>query len=503
MNESNSINIKYIITLLLNHIKLIIFMTVLGAAAGYCVSKYVLPLKYTSNITLYVQSYTDVRESTYNVNNISNSKQLVNTYIDVLVDDAVMDAVGQQLFEQFDANTLAANFSFLSVGEISPASIRRCLAVSTGTDTSAIKVVATANDPEVAAYICNAIIDVAPKYMMEAVGVGSINTIRRAKTYYGPVSPNNKVNTVTGGAVGLMLIVLFILLHDYFDNTVKDPDVLKERYQKAVIGEIRQYGEAAQKKRDPDRTGYFRLTDENMPFDIVESFKSIRTNVTFSLSTRERKIFAVSSSNLGDGKSTTCSNIAIATAQSGSRVLLIDADMRKPVQHIIFKLNNKKGLSTAAGRIDPPDKCIQKKVMENLDVMTSGPVPPNPSELLASAQMAAILDDLSKKYDVIIIDTPPVNVVTDAMELAKYDVGIVMVVRYGVTTDEDLKIASKKIELADMKMFGFILNGAKQKRNGAYYSRSRYKKALYYKKSYAYTSYGKEPETGTAKTGKA
>ena len=461
MNESY-ISVKDIITLLLRHIRLIIFFSILGAVAGFCISKYVLPPKYASQITVYVQSYTDISENSASVNNINYSKQLVNTYIEVMKDDIVIDAVGEELLSQFDSAVLAENFSVNGNNKLSPSSIRNCLSISSVEDTSAIKVVSIAKNPEVASAVCNALTKVAPEYMMEAVGVGSINTIGTAKTNYRPVGPNLIKNTFVSGVAGFLLIMLIIFLIDFFDNTVKDSDTLKNQYKKAIIGEIQQFGENWQKKRS-DEYRHFKLTDKDVPFEVVESFKSIRTNVTFSLSTSKRKIVAVSSARFGDGKSTTCANLAIAMAQSGNKVLLIDADMRRSVQHIIFGLKNDKGLSTAAGKMNPLDKCIQKNVMENLDVMTAGPTPPNPSELLASEQMTVILNELSSRYGVIIIDTPPVNIVTDAMELAKNDAGIIMVVRYGVTTDEDLKTAGKKIEFAEMNMLGFILNGIKDK----------------------------------------
>ena len=137
--------------------------------------------------------------------------------------------------------------------------------------------------------------------------------------------------------------------------------------------------------------------------------------------------------------------------------------------------------------------------MENLDVMTAGPVPPNPSELLASDNMGVILEKLSEEYSMILIDTPPVNVVTDAMELAKYISGIVVVLRYGVTTNEDAEDAIKKIEFAKMNMLGFIMNDIKMKKSG-YYS-SKYKGKYYYKKGYGYGYggygyYGSKPEIG-------
>ena len=495
MNENYSV--RDIITLLMNHICLIIVFSILGAAAGYGISKYVLPLKYASHITMYVQSYTDISENEDYIKNISYAKQLVNTYIEVLKDDTVIDAVGEQLAGQFDRSTLAENFIFSGDGKITSASIRNCLSISSVADTSAIKVTAVANNPEVAAFICNSLTKVAPEYMMEAVGVGSINTIGTAKTNHSPVAPHISKNTMTGGAAGFLLIVCCIFMIDFFDNTVKDSEALKNKYRKAIIGEIQQFETDDKKKRkDSGGAAYFKLTDRDIPFNIVESYKSIRTNVTFSLSTNEKSVFAVSSANPGEGVSTATANIAIAMAQSGSKVLLIDADMRQSIQHEIFGLTNREGLSAVLGKMKQPDKCIQKNVMENLDVMTAGPVPPNPSELLGSEQMALLLNELSSQYSIIIMDTPPVNVVTDALELAKCVSGIILVVRYGVTTDDDLTTASKRIESAKMNMLGFILNGMKHKQRKGYYSRNQRSGRYYYKKSSGndYGYYGAKPE---------
>ena len=161
---------------------------------------------------MYVQSYIGITENANNVNNISNSKQLVNTYMEVLKDDAVMNAVGEQLVKQFDNNTLNQNFKLTDTGKITPSSIRACLAISSVTDTSAVKVTATTKNAEVAAAICNDLTKVAPQYVEDAVGVGSINTIDTAKVYNTPVAPNTPKNTMIGGAAGFMLIVLIIFL---------------------------------------------------------------------------------------------------------------------------------------------------------------------------------------------------------------------------------------------------------------------------------------------------
>lgn len=495
MNENYSI--KDIITLLLNHILVIIVFSVVGAAAGYAVSKYVLPKKYSSHITMYVQSYTDISESADYINNISNSKQLVNTYIEVLKDDAVMIAVGDKLQAKFDESTLAESFIITSENKLLPASIKSCLAISSISDTSAINVTATAKNAEIAAFMCNALTSVSQKYVKEAVGVGSINTIDTAKVYTNPISPSTPKNTMVGGAAGFMLIVFVLFVLDFFDKTIKDPEDLMNRYKKAVIGEVEKFDDA--KKKMNWYTGgevYFKLTDEDIPFNIVENYKSIRMNVTFSLTAKEKNIFAVSSANPGDGVSTTAANIAIALAQSESKVLLIDADMRKPSQNNIFRLPNHTGLSAAIARMQSPDECIVKNVMENLDVMTSGHIPPNPSELLGSEQMAHLLDELSSKYSYIILDTPPVNVVSDAMELAMSVSGIIMVVRYGVTTDEDLTTAFKRLESAKMNLLGYILNGIKRKQHSSYVQQKKRKKYYYRKSSengYAHGYYAGRP----------
>lgn len=478
MHNEETISITDLIRLLLSRIWLIILITLVGGAAAFGYSKFILPLEYSSHITMYVQSYTGISENVNSVNNISNSKQLVNTYMEVMKDDAVMAAVGEQLVSEYGTERLSSCFDVHN-GTVSPSALRKCLTISSVTDTSAVKVTATTKDPEVAAAICNDLTHVAPKYVEEAVGVGSINTIDTAKIYRSPVAPNIMKNTMIGALAGFMLICLIIFLIDFFDNTIKDTDQLSNEFKKPILGAIQQFGET-RSKHDADKDPHAKLTDPNIPFAVIESYKSIRTNITFALSTSEKKVFAVSSPNPGEGKSTTSANIAIALSQGDSKVLMIDADMRKPVQHEIFAIRNKNGLSSVISKQQKLEDCIQKNVMQNLDVLAAGPIPPNPSELLASEQMSKILADLREQYSVIIIDTPPVNVVTDTMELAKNLSGIIMVLQYGKTTREEVEEVVKRIEFSQVNLLGFILNGIRVKRSSRYYSKYAYKKGYGY-----------------------
>lgn len=318
-NESGEISLGYIMRLFLSKLWIIILLTIIGGAAAFCFSKFVLPLKYSSHITMYVQSYTGIVENpASSYNNISNSKQLVNTYMEVLKDDAVMKAVGEELINQFDADTLAENFGAKN-GKISPGSIRACLGIRSIADTSAIKVTATTKNAEVSAAICNDLTKVAPDYVEQAVGVGSINTIDTAKVYNNPVAPNKKKNTILGALASAFLTMLVIFLIDFFDNSVKDVAALGSRYKKAIIGEI-QLVDRDKKPKNDDEDTHVKLTDKDVPFAVVESYKSIRTNISFALSTTDKKVFIVSSPNPGDGKSTTAAFIIVVSALIASSV---------------------------------------------------------------------------------------------------------------------------------------------------------------------------------------
>lgn len=480
MNDTYSV--KDIIKLMLSHIWLILVITLIGGCAAFCFSKFVLPLQYSSHISMYVQSYTGISENNNNVNNISNSKQLVNTYMEVLKDDAVMNAVGELLIEQYPSDVLGDSFAISEENRINPNSIRNCLAISSVTDTSAVKIVATTRNAELSAAVCNALTQVAPKYVEEAVGVGSINTIDKAKVYKTPVAPNNAKNALLGLAAAFMGIMVIIFVIDFFDNTIKDPESIAQKYDKAIIGEIQQFTEDKRKNRKKNHKTEPRglLIDKDIPFRITEGYKTIRANILFTAADSDKKIIAVSSPDPGEGKSTSAANLAIALSQTGISVLLIDADLRKPVQHRTFKVKNDEGLSTLIIKKSSVSKSVRSSVIENLDLLPSGPIPPNPSELLSSSNFKALLKQFSEKYEYIIIDTPPINVVSDAMVMKDCINGIILVVRYAQTTYDELSNCMKQIELAQANMLGFVMNDVHHKHGSSYYNyKYKYKKYGY------------------------
>lgn len=228
------------------------------------------------------------------------------------------------------------------------------------------------------------------------------------------------------------------------------------------------------------------ILNQTSSFHVQEAYKATRTNTMFSLSGKGCKKIVVTSSLPEEGKSTTCSNLAITFAQTGSRVLIIDADMRRPTIHRKLDILNTNGLSNLLGGFCTLQEAILHTEHDNLDIITSGYLPPNPAELLASEAMNELLMLLELKYDYIIIDTPPVNVVTDATVLSHKVSGMVVVVRQERTHQKDLQEAIGKLEFAQAKILGFILHDVKEnKRN--------YKK---YGKDGKYGKYGKYSHYG-------
>ena len=208
-------------------------------------------------------------------------------------------------------------------------------------------------------------------------------------------------------------------------------------------------------------------------FAIVESYKAARTNIMFALSADDNKVFAVTSYSKGEGKSTVSSNLAISFSKMEKKVLLIDSDLRRPNVHNIFKVENASGLSNVIGKMVSFEEVVHRKVLPNLDILPSGTIPPNPSELLCSARFIDLVNKLKEDYDYIIFDTPPVGVVADALLLKDLVAGFVVVLRERSTTHGDVQNLLESAKLADCKLLGFIKVGCvsskKRTRRGYYY----------------------------------
>ena len=246
------------------------------------------------------------------------------------------------------------------------------------------------------------------------------------------------------------------------------------------------------KKKEDRKSAVMNISEvRHVPFAVVEAYKAIRTNLTFLLASSETKVFGITSPEAGEGKSTTAVNMAIAFSQLGDKVLLIDADMRRSSIHKKLKIENNAGLSNVLAGFNKYEEVITH-ISETMDVLTAGQVPPNPSELLGSARFKELVETTGKEYSYVIIDTPPVDVVTDALVIAPQTAGLVLVVKDQVTPTDSIGRAIEAAKFADINILGAIMNAANPKSGGRYgYRRYGCRKYGCYRK-YGY-GYGSKP----------
>ncbi|EPY2279278.1 CpsD/CapB family tyrosine-protein kinase [Clostridium sporogenes] len=200
------------------------------------------------------------------------------------------------------------------------------------------------------------------------------------------------------------------------------------------------------------------ITIKDPKSPISEAYRTLRTNIQFSSFDEKISVIFVTSSTPGEGKSTTSANLAITMAQNGAKTILVDCDLRKPNVHKLFKLSNTKGLSNLLIEDNSIDGVIQQSSVENLHILTSGVKPPNPSELLSSQKMKKFIEMSKEHYDYIILDTPPVGVVTDAQLVSQYSDGGILVTASG-QVERELAIRAKQLlQKVNAKILGVVLN---------------------------------------------
>ncbi len=239
----------------------------------------------------------------------------------------------------------------------------------------------------------------------------------------------------------------------------------------------------AQKTRGFTREDSKKMLGPESPFFVKEAYSSIRTNLLFMQHGEKCPVFIVTSPTANNGKSINSINLAISFAQMGKRTLLIDSDMRNPTIHRMFSIPVKNGLSEIlAGLTD--NITVSKTEIENLSVLTSGKIPPNPAELLSSARMDKLLEFVKEHYDCVFIDTPPVNLVTDATVFAGKTTGYILIVKANSNDTSDVKTAVTNLEHVGGNVLGVVLNDISSSRHKYY---SYYRKYDYkYKYSYGY-----------------
>lgn len=230
-------------------------------------------------------------------------------------------------------------------------------------------------------------------------------------------------------------------------------------------------------------------------FSIIEEYKTLRTNIMFSIPTEGCKVIGVTSAQSMDGKSITCLNLAITVAQTKARVLLIDGDLRVPKLARLLDMEAIPGISNVLVGLSTLKDSIQLTTYSGLHVLLSGDIPPNPSELLGSDSMNSLIEELKTRYDYIFIDLPPINIVSDAVAVSKFLSGEIVVIRSGMSGRENVIRAISQLEFVDANILGVVLNGVQCKpggRIGKYGRFGKYGKYSRYNQYRAYSQYRKK-----------
>lgn len=210
---------------------------------------------------------------------------------------------------------------------------------------------------------------------------------------------------------------------------------------------------------------------KKVPLAVSEAYKTIRTNLISVLKKQNSKIVVISSPNASEGKSTTSINVAISLSQINKKILLIDADVHRPSIHNKLRIKNDDGLMNVINGVSDFGEAV-KHYNSKLDILTTGPIPLNATEIFSDTSFDSLLDKLKEEYDYIILDTPPVNLLSDSLVISQKCGGIVLVVRSGITTHEALRRAVSSTKQLDINIIGIILNGSD-------YSKNKYQKKYY------------------------
>ena len=424
---------------------LILALTLLGGLAGFGYAKSQTPTyQATSKVFVSVQSGKSVDELVQGSTYVHN---LVQSYAQLATTPAVLAPVVRDLHLQMSARDLAHHVS-----------------AQTPLDTVIIEINATSAKPRQAAAIGNAVAAQLAK-TVEALTPArgkaggsdvSIQTISPASVPTFAVSPRTKFLTATGLAAGLLLGIAIAVVAGLLDTRIRDRHDLERVSYAAVLGVIPRWrgSRRAQVAMTRDPGG-----------QRAEAYRSVRSNLEFVAMTEGASALVVTSARQGQGKTTTAVNLALAIAEQRKRVVLVDADLRRPAVADVARLEASVGLTTVLVGQASIDDVVQKWASSTLDVITSGKLPPNPLQLVDSQGMFDLLSELRARYDVVVVDSPPLLAVADAAVLSQHVDGAIVTVTAGRTTRNELSRALEALSVARGHLIGVILTRARSGHN--------------------------------------
>lgn len=427
---------------------LLVLATLVGGITAYVVSQVVTPT-YRATTTMLVVQQQD--EGNVGLADLQASERLANTFSELITVRPVLERA-------------------IEVGGLSvtPEELEERLSVTAPPTTQLLEVTADASTAEAARDLANLVAEtfIATNQSALADRPGTVSIVERAEAPLEPAAPSPALNALIGAFLAFAAAATIVGVAEYLDDTVKDDESVARLTGLSVVGHVSQFARPA-KPGDAVRAGVDPLSREG------EAYRSVRTNVTFATGGRQGRLrrLLITSPGPGEGKSTTAANLAVVFGLAGSRVLLIDADLRRPGQHRVFGIPNTTGLTNllASGGIGI-DEAVHRTTYERVWLLPSGPIPGNPSELLGSERMGTLLEELESHFDTLIIDSPPALAVTDPAVLSMAVSASVIVVQQGRTRNNELKSAVQRLAVGGKPIAGVVINRVSGAQNRYYYS---------------------------------
>ena len=490
--ELSEVNLKRLVDALLNQAWKVFLVSIVGALIVFLVTFFFITPRYQSSVMFYVNnSAISVGDASLSIDSgdISASKSLVSTYIVILNTRETLNDV---------IDYANVNRSYDEVKELIKAD-----AVD---DTEVFQVMVTSEDPKEANAIANAIAYILPKRISGIVEGTSAKVVDAAIVPANPSSPSYTMNTLLGFLLGFVLSVGVIVIREMANITIRREEDILQLCAHPVLASVPDmtapskgsssyygYGSSRSKKKGKYATANqstkTAIMGPDISFAAAEAYKLLRTKLEFSFADENNcRVIGLSSALSGEGKSVTAINLAYTLSQLNKKVLLVDCDMRRPTLAEKLTILRQPGLSNYLTRQCHLDEVIQmcgmKEDEQAFHVISAGPNPPNPIELLSSERMKKALTAMREAYDYVILDLPPVGEVSDAMAVAKETDGMLMIVRQNYCDRVILSDTVRQFEFINTKILGVVFNCTSE--FGGNYGKSNYKRYYSRRSSHQY-----------------
>jgi len=437
------ISLREILYILRRRLWFIIILFIASMLVIGLVSYFILDKEYEASTTLMVGRPKDwASQDGIDYDEIMLNQKLVSTYGELIKIRAVADKVIENLglnisYEQYKSKV---KVNFIEGTEL-------------------IRITVYYNSPKLSADIANEVAQVFMETVKSIMKLENIQVVDEAHIPVKPVKPKPILNTAIAGVFGVVVGMFIAIFREYLDNTIKTYKDVEEYLRVQVLGTIPK----VKGKNMRRNVKLLALKDQKSGFS--ESFKSLRTNIQFISMDKELKIIVVTSTGAGEGKTTVASNLAISFSQAEKRVLLIDCNMREPYIHEVFGIENEDGLTNILTGEKDLEEVLFKGMeeMQSLSIVTSGPVPSNPAEMLGSNQMKCFLENIRNQFDIVIIDSPSSNIVTDSVILSAIADGTIMVTEFRKTDKDAAKKGIELLEKVHANLIGVVLNKVSEK----------------------------------------